>query len=183
VFAICCGLRLARFNVMIDDPNRPVWAGNYFTGVPAPAGAIIVLLPIYLVFLGLPKGSVVAPLTFVYTLTIAFLMVSRLPVFSGKKLGTRVPPDQVLIVFVVVVLFFALLLSYPWEVLSIGTIIYLACLPFGWRSYKEYERKDAEAAAQAPPAESETTAPPASSGDGPLATPPGAPTERPTHLN
>ena len=47
VFAICAALRLARFNVMIDDPNRPLWAGNFFTGVPAPAGAITVLLPIY----------------------------------------------------------------------------------------------------------------------------------------
>jgi CDP-diacylglycerol---serine O-phosphatidyltransferase len=149
VFAICCGLRLARFNVMIDDPNRPAWAGNFFTGVPAPAGAIIVLLPIYLQFLGLPKGSLTAPVTFAYTLTIAFLMVSRLPVFSGKKLGTRVPPDQVLIVFVIVVLFFALLLSYPFEVLSVGTVIYLTVLPFGWKSFKEYERKDAEAAAEA----------------------------------
>lgn len=184
VFAICCGLRLARFNVMIDDPNRPVWAGNFFTGVPAPAGAIIVLLPIYLVFLGVPKGSAVAPLTFCYTLSIAFLMVSRLPVFSGKKLGTRVPPDQVLIVFVVVVLFFALLLSYPWEVLSIGTIVYLACLPFGWRSYKEYERKDAEATAPVPPAEGETAAPLASSEDvSPPAPPAGAPDERPVRLN
>src|SRR5437762_5676474 len=53
VFAICAGLRLARFNVMIDDPNKPVWAGNFFTGIPAPAGAITVLLPIYLSFLGI----------------------------------------------------------------------------------------------------------------------------------
>jgi len=147
VFAICCGLRLARFNVMIDDPNRPVWAGNFFVGVPAPAGAIIVLLPIYLEFLGVPKTAVVSPLAFVYTLAIAFLMVSRLPVFSGKKLGTRVPPDMVLIVFVLVVLFFALLLSYPWIVLTIGTLIYLACLPFGWLSYRDYLRKDVEAMA------------------------------------
>ena len=48
VFAICAALRLARFNVQIEDPNRPAWAGNFFTGVPAPAGAIVVLLPIYL---------------------------------------------------------------------------------------------------------------------------------------
>src|SRR6185295_3192820 len=60
VFAICAGLRLARFNVMIDDPNRPAWAGNFFTGMPAPAGAITVLLPIYIEFLGLPKLAVVA---------------------------------------------------------------------------------------------------------------------------
>src|SRR5690242_15018798 len=83
VLAICAGLRLARFNVMIDDPNRPAWAGNFFTGIPAPAGAITVLLPIYLNFLGAPAGLVTAWLTFVYTLAIALLMVYRLPVFSG----------------------------------------------------------------------------------------------------
>src|SRR5215813_6005494 len=149
VFAICAGLRLARFNVMIDDPNRPVWAGNFFTGIPAPAGAITVMLPIYLSFLGLPKLAVVAPVTLIYTLVIGFLMVSKLPVYSGKKVGTRVPPDMVLPVFVLVVLFFALLLSYPWAVLTLGTIAYLASLPFGWLSYRDYQRRDAEAAAAA----------------------------------
>ena len=143
VFAICTGLRLARFNVMIDDPNRPAWQSNFFVGVPAPAAAIIVLLPIYVHFLGVPKLSVTAPMTFIYTLAIAFLMVSRLPVFSGKKLGTRVPPEMVLPVFVLVVLFFALLLSYSWEVLTVGTLAYLASLPFGWLSYRNYERKSA----------------------------------------
>src|SRR5262245_5361525 len=91
VFAICMSLRLARFNVLADDPDRPVWMGNFFTGVPAPAGAIIVLLPIYLTLLGLPRVPSVAC---VYTLAIAFLLVSTLPVFSGKKLGTRVPRDM-----------------------------------------------------------------------------------------
>src|SRR6266702_39624 len=59
VFAICAGLRLARFNVMIDDPNRPAWAGNFFVGMPAPAGAITALLPIYLFLLGVPRATVV----------------------------------------------------------------------------------------------------------------------------
>jgi CDP-diacylglycerol---serine O-phosphatidyltransferase len=145
VFAICAGLRLARFNVMIDDPNQPAWAGNFFTGIPAPAGAITVLLPIYLYFLGVSNGLVTVWLTFVYTLAIALLMVSRLPVFSGKRVGKRVPPDMVLPVFVVVVLFFALLISYPWAVLTIGTLAYLSCLPFGWLAYRNYQRKDAEA--------------------------------------
>src|SRR5262247_4611284 len=85
VFAICAGLRLARFNVMIDDPNRPAWAANFFVGMPAPGGAITVLLPIYLFFLGMPKFAGLAPIVFLYTLVIAFLMVSRLPVFSGKR--------------------------------------------------------------------------------------------------
>jgi CDP-diacylglycerol--serine O-phosphatidyltransferase len=148
-FAICAGLRLARFNVMADDPDAPVWAGNFFTGIPAPAGALTVLLPIYLYFLGVPNGPVTIWLTFFYTLAIALLMVSRLPVFSGKRVGKRVPPEMVLPVFVVVVLFVALLISYPWEVLSVGAVLYLACLPLGWLSYRDYQRKDAEAATSA----------------------------------
>src|SRR5688572_5036486 len=120
VFAICAGLRLARFNVMIDDPNRPAWAANFFVGMPAPMGAISVLLPIYIHFLGVPRLGFVAPVTMLYTLAIAFLMVSRLPVFSGKRVGKRVAPEMVLPVFVLVVLFFALLIAYPWPVLTIG---------------------------------------------------------------
>src|SRR6266478_7985141 len=87
VFAISGGLRLARFNATMDDPNKPAFAANYFTGVPAPAGAITVLLPIYLAFLGMPRPPAV--LTALYTLLIAFLMVSRLPVFSGDRKSTR----------------------------------------------------------------------------------------------
>jgi CDP-diacylglycerol---serine O-phosphatidyltransferase len=146
VFAICTGLRLARFNVMMDDPNRPLWAGNFFTGVPAPAGAITVLLPIYVYFLGMPRLAFVTPVTFVYTLAIGFLMVSRLPVFSGKRVGKRIAPEMVLPVFVAVVLFFALLISYPWIVLTIGTMCYLASLPLGVLSYRRYQRKDLAAA-------------------------------------
>jgi CDP-diacylglycerol--serine O-phosphatidyltransferase len=179
VFAICAGLRLARFNVMIDDPNRPVWAGNFFVGIPAPAGAITVLLPIYIEFLGLPKLAVVAPVTLLYTLAIGFLMVSRLPVYSGKRVGRRVPPDMVLPIFVVVVLFFALLLSYPWVVLTIGTFIYLASLPFGWLSYRDYERRDAEAAA----ASAAAATPPAAAAPEPHVPPQRPDDERPARLN
>src|SRR5437660_147351 len=110
VFATCAGLRLARFNVAIDEPNRPAWTSNFFVGMPAPAGAITVLLPIYLYFIELPGVFFPAPLTFLYTLAIALLMVSRLPVSSGKKLGTRVPRDMVPPVFAVGALLVALLI-------------------------------------------------------------------------
>src|SRR6202163_367407 len=149
VFAICAALRLARFNVMIEDPNRPPWAGNFFVGVPAPAGAITVLLPIYAQFLGMAHFDFAVPVTFLYTLAIAFLMVSRLPVFSGKRVGKRVAPEMVLPVFVLIVLFFALLISYPWEVLTIGTLMYLMTLPLGWLSYRNALRKTAAANAAA----------------------------------
>ena len=141
VFAICAALRLARFNVMIDDPNKPAFAANYFTGIPAPAGALVVLLPIYISLLDLFKTP--AWVALLYTLAIAGFMVSRIPVFSGKKVGQRVPPEMLLLFFVVIVLFFALLISYPWQVLTVGVLLYLASLPFGWMSYKNHERKAA----------------------------------------
>ncbi|HWM48959.1 MAG TPA: CDP-diacylglycerol--serine O-phosphatidyltransferase [Xanthobacteraceae bacterium] len=179
VFAICAGLRLARFNVMLEE-KRPAWASNFFTGMPAPAGAITVMLPIYVQFLGLSWLAIPSVLVFLYTLLIAGLMVSRLPVYSGKKVGTRVPPDKVLWLMVAVVAFFALLISYPWEVLTIGTVLFLGSLPLGWFSYQEHLRKDAEAAASAghggPHAENEPPAPRESSLQD-------RPEERPTRLN
>jgi len=144
VFAISAGLRLARFNVMIDDPDRPAWASNFFVGMPAPAGAITVLLPIYAAFLGLPRSEFLTWLTLFYTLAIASLMVSRLPVFSGKRVGTRVPPEMLGPAAVMVVLFFALLIAYPWIILTAGTLAYLVSLPFGYLSYRRYERRSRE---------------------------------------
>jgi CDP-diacylglycerol--serine O-phosphatidyltransferase len=174
---------------MIEDPNRPAWAGNYFVGVPAPAGAITVLLPIYVQFLGLPHLDFAAPVTFLYTVSIAFLMVSRLPVLSGKRVGKRVSPEMVLPVFVLIVLFFALLISYPWEVLTIGTVIYLATLPLGWRSYREAQRKTAAAGVAAGNADQAVGAVAVATGAGepqpspPLAADHPPQSERPTRLN
>ena len=145
IFAISGGLRLARFNATMDDPNKPAFAANYFTGVPAPLGALCVLLPMYLVFIGAPQLP--APITAVFTLSIAFLMVSRLPVFSGKMIGGRIAPDMVLPVVVLVVLFIAVLISYPWQLLTGGSLIYLLSLPLGWASYRAHERRAREAAA------------------------------------
>ena len=152
VFAICAALRLARFNVMVDDPDKPAWASNFFVGIPAPAGAITVLLPIYVALLGLPRSQWLSWLTLVYTLAIASLMVSRLPVFSGKRVGTRVPPEMVGPAVVVAVLFIALLIAYPWIILTAGTLAYLGALPFGYLSYRGYERRTRENRAEAGPA-------------------------------
>jgi CDP-diacylglycerol--serine O-phosphatidyltransferase len=161
VFAISGGLRLARFNATMDDPNKPPFAANYFTGVPAPAGAIVVLLPVYLVFLGVSQPP--AMVTAFFTLLIAFLMVSRLPVFSGKSVRMRVPPELVLPVFVGVIIFVALLIGYPWHILSVGTLLYILSLPMGWKSYRDHARRYAAATAAAVPeagAAPPTSAPP-----------------------
>src|ERR1700754_4878074 len=112
VFAISGGLRLARLNASMDDPNRPPFPPHYFTRGPAPLGAVTALLPIYLAFLGVIKLPAIV--TAVYTLVIAFLMVSRLPVYSGKTVRMRVAPEMVLPLFVGVIFFIALLIGYPW---------------------------------------------------------------------
>jgi len=176
VFAISGGLRLARFNATMDDPNKPAFAANYFTGVPAPLGAITVLLPIYLVFIGVPRPPAV--MTALFTLLIAFLMVSRLPVFSGKTVRMRVPPEMVLPVFVSVILFIALLVSYPWYMLSAGSVLYILSLPAGWKSYRDHQRK---AAAQVVPRADAT--PPAPAPPFPPAPVETHPDDRPIRLN
>lgn len=151
-FAICAALRLARFNVMLEDPNKPPFAADFFTGVPAPAGAICVLLPVYLELVGLPRLIASPAVAAIYCLAVALLMVSKLPAYSGKKLGARVPRDAVLPVIVGVVLFVAVLVTWPWAMLSVLSIAYLAALPFSVMRYmrlsREYEAQKAEGPAE-----------------------------------
>lgn len=157
VFAIAAGLRLARFNAMIDDPTRPEWKKNFFVGMAAPAGAVTVLLPMYLFFLGVPMGARMAPVALVYVLFIAFMMVSTVPTFSGKTMGKRVPRHWVLPIFVVTAAFIGLLVSFPFETLALGTVVYLATIPWGIARYRQLGR---EAAAAPAPDAAAPTAPP-----------------------
>jgi CDP-diacylglycerol--serine O-phosphatidyltransferase len=140
VFALAASLRLARFNVGLDSPAKPLWQTGFFTGVPAPAGALTVLLPIYLVGLGAPREIFVAPLVIAYTVTVAFLMVSQLPTFSGKLSGQRIERDYVLPLFVAAVLLAALLLTYPYLTLTLGSLTYLATLPYSLKRYRALNR-------------------------------------------
>lgn len=148
-FAICAALRLARFNVMLEDPSKPPFAADFFTGVPAPAGAICVLLPVYLELVGLPRLVASPAVAAFYCLGMALLMVSKVPAFSGKRLGARIPRDKVMPLFVCVVLFVAVLVTWPWAVLSIVCAAYLAALPFSAMRYaqltRDYEKRMAMA--------------------------------------
>ena len=157
VFAIASSLRLARFNVMIDDPTRPDWKKNFFVGMAAPAGAVTVLLPVYLHFIEVPMGSAMAPVVLVYVLFVAFMMVSTIPTYSGKTMGKRVPREWVLPIFVAAAAFIGLLVSFPFATLAIGTILYLASIPFGVASYRKLDRG---AAAQGTPAPAPVAAQP-----------------------
>jgi CDP-diacylglycerol--serine O-phosphatidyltransferase len=148
IFAIANALRLARFNVMLDDPNRPDWKKDFFVGMPAPAGAGVVLLPLYLHFLHVPLGPSLAPLVLVYVLAVALMMVSAIPTFSGKTMGKRIPRDWVLPIFVLTVALFGLVISFPFEVLALATLIYLAAIPLGVMRYRRLRQAAEQPAAQ-----------------------------------
>ncbi|WP_019905934.1 phosphatidylcholine/phosphatidylserine synthase [Methylobacterium sp. 77] len=136
IFAIAMALRLARFNAMLDDPNRPAWKKDFFVGMPAPAGALTAMLPLYLHFLGLPIERWAAPVVLGYTLCIALLVVSTVPTFSGKTMGKRVPREWVLPIFLVAVAAFGLFISFPFECMVMMGVGYLITLPIGAAQYR-----------------------------------------------
>ena len=142
-------LRLARFNAMADDAPRPPYAYNFFTGVPAPAGAGLALFPLFLGLeaksLGLEQLAAIThhPLLCAPILVgTAALLVSSLPVWSFKNF--KVPPNLVLPLFLGFCLFVALLLADPWAALAGAGLIYIAMLPFSVRSFHRL-RREAEA--------------------------------------
>jgi CDP-diacylglycerol--serine O-phosphatidyltransferase len=150
LFAIACCLRLARFNVMLEDPDRPAWKADYFVGVPAPAGALLVMLPIYLGFLGIPLTVLSAFVSSGYVVVVALLMVSRLPVYSGKSSGSRVRRDYVMPLMLGIVLYVALLFSYTWHTMAATALAYIVGLPFSARAYTLREAREAEKMSAAP---------------------------------
>ncbi|ATQ67023.1 MULTISPECIES: CDP-diacylglycerol--serine O-phosphatidyltransferase [Methylosinus] len=149
-FAIACALRLARFNVTVDQPGRPVWHSDFFVGMPAPAGAVTVLLPLYLHLsvAELPGSKPFVAFYIVYVLAIALLMASRIPHFSGKRIG-RIPRDSVILVLFGVGVSALLLAIYPMESLILASLAYLAAIPFGVKRYNELAKAEAEKTASA----------------------------------
>ena len=140
MFAVCMALRLARFNAAINAGNPPAYAYNFFSGVPAPAGAGITLFPL---FTGLEAHRLGQ--SWLYTLvhdpiTVAVceigsaaLLVSNLPVWSFKNF--RVPAEFVLPLLLGTGAFAAILVAEPWAALAAAGVIYLGLLPFSRRSF------------------------------------------------
>lgn len=150
-FAVCTGLRLARFNSRLD--TLPPYAYNYFQGVPAPAGAAVALMPLAL---GFALGDVAAVPVWAaaaWVAAAALLMVSEVPTFSFKKLKLR--PRWMLPFMVAVGLLAAGLASAPWETLTVVGLAYLATIPLSFLSYTRL-KKEAERLQQSGGAEVET---------------------------
>jgi CDP-diacylglycerol--serine O-phosphatidyltransferase len=143
LFAVCSSLRLARFNAALDvglEKPKPAYAYNFFTGVPAPAGAGCALFPLFAA-LALGEwgwqGTATAirhPILVGFVLVlVGGLMVSTLPTWSFKNF--KVPRQAVLPLLLGVGAFVALLVAEPWAALAAAGIIYLGMLPFSVRSY------------------------------------------------
>ncbi len=152
LFSVCMALRLARFNAGLTVGNPPAYAYNFFAGVPAPAGAGLVLFPL---FVGLEARSLDFPSLYevahspvvvaVAELGCAALSVSTLPVWSFKNF--RVPAEFVLPLLLGTGLFAAVLVAEPWGALATAGLLYLLMLPFSRRSFARL-RADAEAAVE-----------------------------------
>ena len=142
VYAMCCALRLARFNAALTQDDKPSWASKFFVGVPAPAGAGLMLLPMVLSFkLGdeIFRSEILNGGVFI---GVAALMVSQLPTYSSKRI--KVPLRHVGFVLIGVGAFAAFLVSTPWVTLSVAGLAYLASIPMAQISFRKMRSSMAE---------------------------------------
>jgi len=126
-FAVCCALRLARFNTKLDNTDLPAWTSRFFVGVPAPAGAGLALIPIMLTFEFGPGYFDHPYFVGAVMLGVALLMVSRVPTYSIKRI--RIPHQHVMATLLVFGLLAAMFVSIPWlTLLGVGAV-YIASIP------------------------------------------------------
>ncbi|MBN9541103.1 MAG: CDP-diacylglycerol--serine O-phosphatidyltransferase [Reyranella sp.] len=148
MFPICSALRLARFNTaLVSDTPPPAWTGQFFTGVPAPAGALLALMPLMVSFeieAAWPRHALVVGVVLV---VVGGLMVSRLPTFSFKK--GRVPRHLVLPALLGAALVMTVIASSPWIGLSLLGLGYMALIPFSWVAYRRQAQADRQSATAA----------------------------------
>jgi CDP-diacylglycerol--serine O-phosphatidyltransferase len=141
MFPICSALRLARFNTgLLADAPPPAWTGSYFTGVPAPAGALLALIPLLVSFeaeVAWPRHPLVVGTTLVI---VGGLMVSRLPTFSFKK--GRIPRHLVLPSLLGAALAMGVIASLPWIGLSLLGLVYVCSFPFSWLAFRRQASQD-----------------------------------------
>lgn len=141
LYAICCALRLARFNTAVAENKQQVWQKRFFTGVPSPAGGIICMLPL-IIYLQLGHAYILPPaLVALHVFFIGLLMVSRLPTFAAKHF--RIKPEWILPVTIFCALLLVMLIIEPWLSISLLSVAYLAFIPFGVRWYRKLERQHA----------------------------------------
>ena len=139
IYVICVALRLARFNV--NSNQEPSWRDNFFEGVPSPAGGILVLTPLIISLTNFNfvqlNYDIVVPAFFIIT---SLLLISKFPSYSFKKIVIQ--RKTTIFLLFGIILFFGLLLIYPFEVISISGIIYLFLLPISYFHYQKLKKNN-----------------------------------------
>ena len=139
IYVSCVALRLARFNV--NSNQEPSWKDNFFEGVPSPAGGILVLTPLIISITNfdyiLLNYDIIVPTFFIVT---SLLLISKFPSYSFKKIVIQ--RKTTIFLLFGIVLFFGLLLIYPFNVIAISSIIYLAMLPISFFHYKKLKKQN-----------------------------------------
>ena len=139
IYVICVALRLARFNV--NTGGEPSWRDNFFEGVPSPAGGILVLTPLIFSMSSIElfkiDYSIIVPIFFIVT---SFLLISKFPSYSFKKIVIQ--RKATIFLLFGIVLFFGLLLIYPFNVISVSALIYLSILPISFFHYQKLKRQN-----------------------------------------
>jgi CDP-diacylglycerol--serine O-phosphatidyltransferase len=140
IYVVCVALRLARFNVSSSEESS--WKDNFFEGVPAPAGGIIVLMPLVLSFSGLMETffkinyDVIVPIFFI---AVSILLISTIPTYSFKKIV--IPRRMTKFLLFGIVLFFGALLVYTFKILAFSSFIYLCLIPISYFHFKKIKKE------------------------------------------
>jgi len=141
LFTICCGLRLARFNVMMENHDAPAWQARFFTGIPAPAGGGLVLLPMVLSFQG-GEGFFRQPwVVGIFMLIIAGMLVSTIPTYSFKKL--KINQHWILPTMLITGAIAVFLINAPWLTLSVMGLAYICSIPLSYRAQQALQKAEA----------------------------------------
>lgn len=141
--AVCCALRLARFNARLDAAEQPHKSAGFNTGVPAPAGAGLAFMPMYLWLISGDDRFRAWPGVMAWTIFIAALMISSLPTYSWSSI--RIRPSWRMSALAGLALFGASLLVAPWPTLLALAGAYLVMIPLAFASYRRVMRRRAAA--------------------------------------
>ena len=138
IYVVCVALRLARFNV--NSNEEPSWKDNFFEGVPSPAGGILVLMPLIFSLSGFDffiiSYNILVPVFFI---SVSFLLISKFPTYSLKKI--IIPRSMTVFLLFGIVLFFGLLLIYPFKVIFLSGFIYLSLIPISFLHYRKINKQ------------------------------------------
>ena len=138
IYTVCCALRLARFNLTTIEDNES-WKINFFDGIPSPAAAGLILLPLILNLSGLIEIQKQANISCIVILIISFLMVSKIPTYSLKRI--LIPRSFAIFLLLGIGIYLSLLIFYTFETLFFTGIIYLVLIPVSYFHYKNLRKK------------------------------------------